>query len=95
MDIIALRNSNPVELATKFCNDYSLPEAIIDPLCNRIRQNMETHYNIHYQDVPQQVTPQPDGASNKPRQAKSATQKGRLTKYMKKNQDLSVTQSFS
>ena len=43
-NIAAFRNSNPLELAKKFCNDYSLPETIIEPLCYRIRTNIRTHF---------------------------------------------------
>jgi len=35
-NITAQKNSNPAQLASKFCHEYQLPEAIIDPLCNRI-----------------------------------------------------------
>lgn len=39
-NIAALKNSNPLELATRFCQEYSLPEAIIEPLRSRIATNI-------------------------------------------------------
>jgi len=42
--VTAKKNSNPLKVATKFCKDYSLPVAIIEPLRSRIESNMELHY---------------------------------------------------
>jgi hypothetical protein len=39
-NVTAKKNSNALEVATKFCQDYSLPVAIIEPLCSRITANM-------------------------------------------------------
>lgn len=43
-NITALKHSDPRELALKFCEDHSLPEAIIEPLCIRITTNMAQHF---------------------------------------------------
>lgn len=43
-NIKAFINSNPLELATNFCQDYKLPDSIIEPLCYRIRTNIRTHF---------------------------------------------------
>ena len=45
-NIAALKNSNPLELATKFCQDYKLPTSIIEPLCYRINTNIHSHFEI-------------------------------------------------
>lgn len=42
--VTAQKYSDPHQLAEKLCNDYDLPEAIIEPLSNRIAMNMEQHY---------------------------------------------------
>ena len=42
--VTAHKYSDPHQLAEKLCNDYDLPEAIIEPLSNRIAMNMEQHY---------------------------------------------------
>lgn len=42
--ITAFKNSNPLELATNFCQFHKLPDAIIEPLCYRIRTNIRTHF---------------------------------------------------
>ena len=39
-NIAALKNSNPLQLAAQFCQEYSLPEAIIEPLRSRIITNI-------------------------------------------------------
>ena len=43
-NIAAFKNSNPLDLATKFCRDYQLPDTIIEPLCYRIRTNVRSHF---------------------------------------------------
>ena len=43
-NINCAKNSNPLELATKFCQEQQLPDSIIGPLCNRIQANIESHY---------------------------------------------------
>ena len=35
-NIAAYKNSNPFELARRFCDEYHLPESVIEPLRARI-----------------------------------------------------------
>ena len=42
--VTAFKNSNPMQLAERLCLEHGLPETIIDPLCNRIRINMDSHF---------------------------------------------------
>lgn len=50
--VTAHKNSNPMQLAEKLCVDYGLPDVIIEPLCHRIRINMDTHFSrsSHHDD---------------------------------------------
>ena len=43
--VTAFKNSNPMQLAERLCAEHNLTEAIIDPLCNRIRMNMDSHFS--------------------------------------------------
>mmetsp|Transcript_24308 Transcript_24308/g.32569 ORF Transcript_24308/g.32569 Transcript_24308/m.32569 type:complete len:116 (-) Transcript_24308:3241-3588(-) len=42
--VTAHKYSDPHQLAEKLCQEYGLPEAIMEPLSNRIQLNMESHF---------------------------------------------------